>query len=190
MTFTLDSLGFNQSLLEPSSWMLALVFALPHILYAYIWLGTKHYVQLCKDRKLDPCETVAQLGVWIKLWQYVCSFAWYIQNGPLFSLANVSWLVMMVAVPLLVAGQVFNFAVYKALGKDGVYYGSKLGRPGPWVTGFPFVIRDPQYSGCVMTIWGGFLLLQTPAHLQAGMLPLAIFWTLCYATSSVIEGSF
>ena len=35
-------------------------------------------------------------------------------------------------------GQLLNMAIYKAIGKNGVYYGYKLGRPVPWCTTFPF----------------------------------------------------
>mmetsp|Transcript_17210 Transcript_17210/g.23649 ORF Transcript_17210/g.23649 Transcript_17210/m.23649 type:complete len:192 (-) Transcript_17210:377-952(-) len=185
-----DAWGFNESIAQPAFFMMVAVFAVPHVLYAYIWLGTNSYVKQCKDRNLDPAEVVANLGVWIKVWQYLSCVAWYIQNGPAFSIWNVTLPRLLAAIALIGAGQVFNFAVYKTLGKDGVYYGSKLGRPGPWVKGFPFVIRDPQYSGCVMTIWGGFFLFQTATHLQNGMLPLTLAWTACYAASSIIEGEF
>jgi len=187
---SLVSLGFNSCFKNPTWLGLVLVLAVPHVLYAYIWLFTKDFVSLCKQWKQVPCDFVAKAGVWIKLAQYFCFSMWYIQSGPVVSLWSITWWRLVFGLVLVAVGQIFNIAVYKALGKDGVYYGSKLGRPGPWVNGFPFVIRDPQYSGCVMTIWGGYLLMTTPAHVSAGAIPLACCWTLFYLASSIIEGNF
>jgi len=186
----MQSLGFEKFVSDPNLWVMVFIFAVPHVLYAYVWLGTKSYIEKCKEFKMHPCDVVAQLGVWIKIWQYFSVTTWYILNGPMFSFSHVSWITALISIVLIVTGQIFNFAVYNTLGKDGVYYGFKLGRPCPWVKGFPFVIRDPQYSGCVMTIWGCYLLLATAEHNAAGMFPLACAWTLCYLASSIIEGHF
>lgn len=185
-----ESLGFDKCFTDPSWWVLVFICAVPHILYAYIWLFTDSYVALCKQWRQIPCDFVAKVGVWIKVAQYFCFSMWYIQHGPMFSLWNMSLIRLAIGFLLVGIGQTFNYAVYKALGKDGVYYGSKLGRPGRWVEGFPFVVRDPQYFGCVLTIWGGTVLLYTPSHIAAGAIPLACAWTLCYAASSIIEGNF
>jgi protein-S-isoprenylcysteine O-methyltransferase Ste14 len=41
-----------------------------------------------------------------------------------------------------------------AIGKVGVYYGTRLGATVPWVEGFPFnVVRHPQYVGAVLSLW-------------------------------------
>lgn len=67
------------------------------------------------------------------------------------------WLVFLL---LTTVGQALNVGIYKAIGKTGVYYGFKLGRKVPWVTGFPFnVMSHPQYVGTTMTIWGVLLLI-------------------------------
>ena len=44
----------------------------------------------------------------------------------------VQWLA---ATVLVSVGQILNAAIYAAIGRDGVYYGFKLGRPVPWCTG-------------------------------------------------------
>jgi protein-S-isoprenylcysteine O-methyltransferase Ste14 len=52
-------------------------------------------------------------------------------------------------------GQHLNFMVYKLLGVDGVYYGSRFGKKLPWITAYPYnTIRDPQYVGCMITLLG------------------------------------
>jgi hypothetical protein len=49
-----------------------------------------------------------------------------------------------------------SFVCFGRTGKNGVYYGVKLGRPIPWYTGFPFnCVPHPQYLGCILSIWGG-----------------------------------
>ena len=48
-----------------------------------------------------------------------------------------------VSVGVLVGmGVLLNWAIYRAIGKKGVYYGFKLGRPVPWCEGFPFSLVD------------------------------------------------
>jgi methylene-fatty-acyl-phospholipid synthase len=79
-----------------------------------------------------------------------------------------------------------NVAVYRRLGDNGVYYGTKLGKKVAWKTGFPFsVIRHPQYVGAVLTI-GGFVALvwgQAPN----GVITLGAYWALLYCITALQE---
>ena len=76
--------------------------------------------------------------------------------------------------------------IYNAIGADGVYYGFKLGKTVPWVTGFPFnVTSHPQYIGSVLTVWGCFCL--TLSQQPPGLLPLTIYWTCLYAITLIQE---
>lgn len=60
-------------------------------------------------------------------------------------------------------GQVLNFAVFHRLGRVGVFYGNRFGHAVPWRTGFPFsVVRHPQYTGTVLSIWGLFVMARFP----------------------------
>merc|ERR1711865_995261 len=66
---------------------------------------------------------------------------------------------MVVLAALLIAfGQVLNYAVYKAIGFQGVQYGQRYGAKLPWVKGFPFVVPDPQYLGFTLTLVGACIL--------------------------------
>ena len=71
---------------------------------------------------------------------------------------------------LFLVGQGLNAAIYRALGKSGVYYGFKIGVPVPWCTGFPFNVftMHPQYAGVVMSLFGGGVLMMTPQHARGG----------------------
>lgn len=93
-----------------------------------------------------------------------------------------------VGAELVIVGQVLNYGVYKALGKNGVYYGVKLGRPIPWVNGFPFnVVSHPQYVGTAATIWGLVILAASQAHIESGIVTLCLIWNSYYIFTSIIE---
>merc|ERR1711916_334047 len=67
---------------------------------------------------------------------------------------------LMVAVPILLFGQLLNFAVWYQIKIDGVCYGIKYKRHVPWCTAFPYnVFSHPQYLGAILTCWGLFLTL-------------------------------
>lgn len=89
------------------------------------------------------------------------------------------------------AGQALNMGVYIALGKEGVYYGVRLGKPIAWYEGFPFtVVPDPQYVGCVLCIWGGVVLLLSQANVDVGLLTIASVWSGFYCFTGLIEHHF
>lgn len=78
--------------------------------------------------------------------------------------------------------------VYRALGHDGTYYGTRLGKRIPWVEGFPFdVVSHPQYVGAVLTILGGVVIVYSPAVVAASLYPIIGVWLAGYATSAVSE---
>ena len=105
-----------------------------------------------------------QLGIYVKVFQYsVIGYDLLVRctldnplinyNGDLFS--PDTWKFWM-GVLLIAAGQFLNYAVFKALGGIGVYYGWELGYKVERVTAFPYNtgISDPQYWGVVVCIWG------------------------------------
>jgi hypothetical protein len=90
--------------------------------------------------------------------------------------------------------------VYGAIGGDGVYYGTRLGKRVPWVHGFPFSIGGggkpgkglriphPQYLGSALTALGGLVLLWHGA--PPGSAPLVGYWCGLYAVTAVQEDTF
>lgn len=143
--------------------------------------------------------------------QFAALLCWYLAAAPAFSLSQVTALQWVATLALMGAGQVLNVGIYKAIGKAGtrlvplpvlaslvvvrylgagVYYGTRLGRTIPWVSGFPFnVVRHPQYVGAVLTIWGLYALTLTAAHNAAGYLPLMLIWSLMYLPTALIESN-
>ena len=91
----------------------------------------------------------------------------------------------------LVIGQGLNAAIYRAIGKSGVYYGNRLGLEVPWVTGFPFsVVPHPQYFGVCVAVVGINLFVATPAHVAAGWLNLTLVQVLLYCYMMAVEHYF
>jgi protein-S-isoprenylcysteine O-methyltransferase Ste14 len=76
-------------------------------------------------------------------------------------------------------------------GKEGVYYGVRLGRRIPWYEGFPFtVVPHPQYVGCILCIWGVTAVLFSQAAVNAGLLTVSCVWTGYYVFTGLIEHFF
>ncbi len=98
---------------------------------------------------------------------------------------------LLAAVALLAAGQLLNASIYMAIGKDGVYYGFKLGRPVPWSNAFPFSagFRHPQYVGGILCELGLFSICSTRTTCEAGLPYLLAWWLALYALTSAIEAS-
>jgi len=128
--------------------------------------------------------------------QFTCLTFWFWTirpDGLCFSLEAIEMWRWLAFLALVSFGQALNVGIYKAIGKTGVYYGFKLGRKVPWVTGFPFnVMSHPQYVGSTLTIWGAMLLVHAvmPAHLQITLLYLTAYWSALYLVSGVKEHFF
>jgi uncharacterized RmlC-like cupin family protein len=88
-----------------------------------------------------------------------------------------------------IVGQGLNTAIYRTIGKAGVYYGYRLGHEVPWVTGFPFNvgIPHPQYIGSCLTCAGVNAFCATETHLTNGWLNLTAVQCLYYTYMAVVE---
>ena len=89
----------------------------------------------------------------------------------------------------IVVGQGLNTAIYRTIGKAGVYYGYRLGVDVPWVVGFPFNvgIPHPQYIGACLTCFGVNAWCATEAHLTNGWLNLTMIQVLYYVYMGLVE---
>lgn len=108
-------------------------------------------------------------------------------DGICLSVSSISpwqWLAFLV---LVCYGQSLNVGIFQAIGHDGVYYGFKLGKKIPWVTGWPFdTVAHPQYVGSVLTVWGILALVWGQAP-PTSLLVVAGFWTLMYVVTALQE---
>jgi hypothetical protein len=92
---------------------------------------------------------------------------------------------LVIAVALIVGGQILNLSAFYRLGPVGVFYGDRLGYAIPWCREFPFSwLAHPQYVGAVLTIWGAFVAARFP---HDDWLVLPALETVLYAASTWLE---
>lgn len=141
--------------------------------------------------KSDPVHTLATLAVSMRTVQIALTLLYVAEElggwGPLAAAyTGAPLLVQLLVLVVGGFGEALNMGIYNTIGKDGVYYGVKLGKEIPWVHGFPFnVCGHPQYVGCTLFLWAiSFpVLLVGPASLA--IVPTG--WTFCYLFSGIVE---
>lgn len=112
---------------------------------------------------------------------------WFLTRTPEgINVHAIEWYRWVISVSLGIAGQALNTGIYNAIGHAGVYYGFKLGKKVPWVTGFPFnVVSHPQYVGSVLTVWAMAILLGSQGVPQLYL--LSGYWTGLYVLTGWME---
>ena len=129
---------------------------------------------------------VIQLGTFLTFYFYTLGFQSPWDYG--FTWSKVTPFQWIWLVHAIVIGQGFNTAIYRAIGKAGVYYGYRLGEPVPWVTGFPFsVVPHPQYFGVCMCVIGVNIFVALPEHVAAGWFNLTAIQVLYYVYMGLVE---
>jgi len=198
-----------------SSWIAAAIgISTSHVLYALVWYCPDHFRRVAEKsslRFLGP-NAVAVFAVFVALAKFVQQLSVVLWAASVTELAGhtnaqgtARWVTALVtkwlsrpntaqwacAGVLLTCGQALNGAIYQAIGRDGVYYGFKLGRPVPWCSGFPFNLgfRHPQYVGGLLSQLGVLVPLATVQTMEAGLLPLIGWWIVLYALTSYMEAS-
>ena len=116
---------------------------------------------------------------------------WYTYTAPCANLLEITPFQWVTGLQLILFGQLLNFSIYDAIGKNGVYYGNKFGISIPWCTSFPFNVftAHPQYCGAVMTVLGAIVLFTTEAHAKAGIFWVGIIQTLLYVYMAFVEST-
>ena len=171
------------------------------ICYTWVHTYSQHFVRFTKTRLgrsmgNKPLEVVwtifclnkvLQLGTFVLWYNYVINFSSPFGPG-LFSLENVTRLQWVLFVQGAIFGQILNAAIYRAIGKAGVYYGYRLGEKVPWVCGFPFsVMSHPQYTGVCLSVIGVNQFIATPTHVAAGWFNLTAIQILFYVYMAIVE---
>eukprot|EP01065_Artemidia_motanka_P028031 TRINITY_DN33246_c0_g1_i1.p1 TRINITY_DN33246_c0_g1~~TRINITY_DN33246_c0_g1_i1.p1 ORF type:complete len:481 (+),score=135.60 TRINITY_DN33246_c0_g1_i1:51-1445(+) len=190
---TLRLSAWQQWLHSPAFLLVLAALSVERIIYTLVWLFPAHFMHAVERTPLryagSPVEAVVTLFYVSKVFQFGSLFGWYLWVADPPRPADVSVLRWVTGAQLVLVGQLLNIAIYRAIGKAGVYYGYKLGASVPWCTGFPFNVftMHPQYAGCVMTILGGGLLMATPKHVEEGWFGLGVAATLYYCYMMVVE---
>ena len=170
----------------------AIVLSLERI--CYVWAGRfpASFREVC-GRRLgarlgrDPVRVLETLFYVFKGIQ-LGVFAWWIHRfGPGgLERASDALFPLVVGIVLIGLGQLFNFAVFYRLGRTGVFYGNRFGHRAAWCDRFPFsVLRHPQYTGTVLSIWGLFVAMRFP---EADWFALPVLETLYYGIGGRLEG--
>lgn len=133
--------------------ILYLITSLSHILYFFVWDYTDNFINLSRYLHITPLLLIKYLSYLQKILQISLLINYTIQNNTLIPyLININ----PVNFSAIIIGQILNFSVYYKLGTKGVYYGNKFGYSLPYIKSFPYNIgiKDPQYTGCILTICG------------------------------------
>lgn len=168
--------------------LLAALLSLPHLLYAYIWTQSKHFMEQVNKYQpgLDPVEAMYRLAWALKAIQFTSYGIYLFSLGPL-ELGNITFIRFLLFLALFGFGQVLNAAVFKTIKKDGTYYGTRLGKKIEWVEGFPFnTVPHPQYVGSVISFWGMAFLFYNADH-HASLFAVAVLMTVYYTITGYIE---
>lgn len=168
-------------------WAAALL-GVERLTYAAVWRAPNAFRRWSEKRSSgrSAIDTLATLFAAFKVLQVGVFVGWCAAHGG-GSVAPHSWDAgVLAAGTLLIAiGQSLNLAVFRALGKVGVFYGNRLGHYVPWRQTFPFTWLDhPQYVGTVLSIWGFFVLMRFPAR---DWLFLPVLETVYYAIGIWLE---
>jgi len=164
--------------------------AIERLTYLWVWYRPEAFRRVCEQTPLrgagTPVDALATLFHGFKAIQIGVFVGWCVYfGGPGWHLPSAGAEALAAGVILLVAGQVLNFSVFHRLGKNGVFYGNKLGREIPWQDGFPFsLLHHPQYVGTVISIWGVFLIMRFP---HPDWIALPLLQTVYYAAAARLE---
>jgi len=182
--------------------------AVERMCYTVLWLFPRTVARVCAECRVHPVNAIVavfaankaiQLAAFLGFRFLVdddasrrdarlvggCPFA-SPEDGAL-ALALAPWR-LIVGVALCALGQTLNLATYAAIGKDGVYYGSRYGVEVPWCAKFPFTAsRHPQYFGAALTAWGLCVLAATDEAARRGWFGLAVVQSAYYAYMARVE---
>ena len=129
-----------------------------------------------------------QVGTFVTFYCFVAGWHSPFEDGVhdwLSSISRFQWVSLFNGILI---GQGTNIAVYRAIGKTGVYYGHRLGHEVPWVTGFPFnVFPHAQYLGVCVFIVGVNVWSATYTHVAAGWFNLTLLQVVLYGGMALVE---
>jgi hypothetical protein len=140
----LGALGAPLAASCPPAWLFV-VLALPHVWYSWVLIHPASTKRTAALLKTDAMEWFAAVSLALNVAQFAALAAFVATTPGAFSAAGLAarlaaapW--RLLALPLFAAGSVLKVAIFRAIGKAGVYYGAKFGHAIPWVHGFPFSV--------------------------------------------------
>jgi len=186
--------NWQQWLSSPPFLGVLAVLSLERICYTIVWTRSKDFLRFCKMPPMcylgSPVDVVVSMFFVNKCLQISVPLAWYFNHGQPPALADISNYQWVTAVQCFFIGQLFNYSIYQAIGKNGVYYGARLGATIPWCEGYPFnVVPHPQYAGVVLSIYGLAVVLATQAHVAQGWFGMFAAQVVYYSYMGWVENN-
>ncbi len=195
MTMSISSFQHYKEFDTPIMRNLILALMFERCVYTFVWFFPKHFQDFAKAYPISeighPVDVVVALFYVSKVLQMGGLASWYYYTAPWANMFEISAFQWVTGLQLILFGQLLNFSIYDAIGKNGVYYGNKFGVSIPWCTGFPFNVftAHPQYCGAVATVFGVIVLLATEAHANAGIFAVGIIQALLYMYMALVEST-
>jgi methylene-fatty-acyl-phospholipid synthase len=156
--------------------------SLERLFYLWVWNRPQQFAAWCDE--IDPIDALEIAMIGFKVMQLAVFISWCVPFAGSGLRTNEA-AAPVAGILLIGVGQSLNYAVFHRLGRVGVFYGNRFGRPTIWCTRFPFsVLRHPQYLGASLSIWGFFLLFRFP-HDDWFVLPAVE--TIYYAAGAYLE---
>ena len=145
----------------------------PYIVYAYAYKNPKNFTDFF------TLDQFADMSIFAKGISCVLLLIAGIKSG--FNKQGVFY-----GIPLIILGQYLNSTVYKKLGKVRTYYGYEFGVVDlEMLTGFPFTFGHPQYKGSILTVLGGYFLVNNNSRITIS----CMLWIVCYFFIIAVEST-
>lgn len=129
------------------------IVSLPHLLYLWVLTHSKSTIAVAKIFHSEPVDWFANVALFLNVLQIGSIVLWAVPSGRFTGSSlyeNITALRLVLGIAMWGVGLVFKTTIFKAIGKRGVYYGSKFGHQIPWVDGFPFSVTGaPAATKCI-----------------------------------------
>jgi hypothetical protein len=146
---------------------------LPYAIYTWAYKSPRTFTRFLTQKQF------IELAQWIKLMSVACAV-------PTMYRAGINGPGLGIGLPFAIIGQYLSELVYSLLGDAGVYYGIELAVVKPRrITGFPFLMSDPQYRGSLLTVIAFLLFFNTT---RDGTI-LILTWIFVYFYQICIENT-
>ncbi|KAG1654145.1 hypothetical protein FOA52_006692 [Chlamydomonas sp. UWO 241] len=178
----------------PIPWCLMFGLVAPHFLNVFVWMAPASWRALTGKSAVNHFAAASSV---LKAIQVLVTLLWVWTSrtdGLCFDTAKLSLVNCVSGLVLLATGLSLSFGVLRAIGAEGVYYGSRIGpertRTDPTEpTEWPFnVIQHPQHVGPTLLVWVPVVVLQQQLPRDAWF--VAAHWTTLYVLNWVIEDYF
>ena len=132
------------------------IVTLPHLLYMWVLTQPRSTIAVARLFGAEPVDWFASVALVLNAAQLAAVGSHAVSSGhysPSSVLSQLTLPRVALGAVMWAAGLVLKISIFTAIGKRGVYYGTKFGHSIPWIDGFPFSVtgapsRPPPARGC------------------------------------------